>query len=41
MNPETDVLEMTEETSCENIEDNDISFSDGYGFAESEVDDEY
>lgn len=41
VDPETDVLEMTEETGCENIEDKDISFSDGYGFTESEVDDEY
>ena len=38
---EEDDVEMSEETSSEPIGDEDISFSNGYGFTELGVDDEY
>ena len=36
-----EVIDITEEVPSEPIEDEDISFSNGYGFTELGVDDEY
>jgi len=35
------IIDITEEVPSEPIDDGDISFSNGYGFTELGVDDEY
>ena len=41
VSPDEEVIDITEEVPNEPIDDGDISFSNGYGFTELGVDDEY
>lgn len=41
VSPDEEVVDITEEVPSEPIDDGDISFSNGYGFTELGVDDEY